>query len=346
MQSSGTTGAPKRLCFTAAEQEATIDFFQHGMATLVGRGDRVLVLLPGATPGSAGALLATALLRLGATSIAHGFVRSLPEAAAVLRRERPTSLVGAPVHALALARFAEAGGVGPALRTALLTTDHVPQSIVAELARIWGCEVFEHYGMTEMALGGAVDCEAHQGYHVREADLLVEIVDPASGAPVAPGTRGEVVFTTLTRRAMPLLRYRTGDLARVLPGRCACGSSLLRLERVRGRRAAARLAGGVGLCDLDEALFAIPGVIDFAALATPGCGCARPTRLSIVLRTLGERGAPGAERALEALDLIPAVRNARRAGELEVEVVEERSTALLSTGAAKRVLAVSGPAEL
>jgi phenylacetate-coenzyme A ligase PaaK-like adenylate-forming protein len=334
-QSSGTTGAPKRIFFSAAEQETTIDFFAHGMSTLVGGGDRVLILLPGATPGSVGALLAAALERIGARPIPHGFVRDLPEAAAVLRRERPTSLVGVPVHALALARFAEASGVRRAPRTALLTTDHVPRSIVAELRRIWGCQVFEHYGMTEMALGGAVDCEAHEGCHVREPDLLLEIIDPATGEPAPPGSLGEIVFTTLTRRAMPLIRYRTGDISRVRPGRCACGSSLLRLERLRARRTALRLPGGVTLCDLDEALFAIPNVIDFSAAARPGRAS---TRLSVVIRALGVRRDVGAERALDAIEAIPVLRRAHRNGELEVDVVEEHATTLLSTGAAKRVL--------
>ena len=337
-QSSGTTGAPKRVFFTVAEQEATVDFFAHGMSTLVGRGDRVLILLPGATPGSVGALLASALERIGARPIPHGFVRDLPEAAAVLRRERPTSLVGVPVHALALARFAEASGVAPAPRTALLSTDHVPRCVVAELRRIWGCQVFEHYGMTEMALGGAVECAAHDGCHVRELDLLVEVVDPVTGAPSPPGALGEIVFTTLTRRAMPLIRYRTGDVSRVRPGRCACGSSLLRLERLGARRSALRLPGGATLCDLDEALFAIPGVIDFTAAADP---VRVPTRLSIVLRALGVRGQAGAERVIDALTRIAALRRARRDGELEIDVVEERAATLFSTGAAKRVLAPS-----
>ena len=80
-----------------------------------------------------------------------------------------------------------------------------------------------------------MECRARNGYHLREADLFFEVVDPVSGSPVPDGTPGEVVFTTLTRRAMPLIRYRTGDVAAMLPGPCACGSPLRRLSRIAGR---------------------------------------------------------------------------------------------------------------
>jgi phenylacetate-coenzyme A ligase PaaK-like adenylate-forming protein len=107
---------------------------------------------------------------------------------------------------------------------------------------------------------------------MRENELLIEVVDPASGEPVAPGVAGEVVFTTLNRRAMPLIRYRTGDLSRLQPGACACGSSLTRLERITRRIAGGVDLGGgeltIGL--LDEAIFAVDTVTDFAATFPPG----------------------------------------------------------------------------
>jgi phenylacetate-coenzyme A ligase PaaK-like adenylate-forming protein len=114
----------------------------------------------------------------------------------------------------------------------------VSDECVELIERAWGCEVFEHYGMTEMGLGGAMACEAHDGYHPREADLLFEIVDPRTGAPLPDGEYGEIVFTTLTRTAMPLVRYRTGDMSRFIPGPCPCGSVLKRLARVADRKAA------------------------------------------------------------------------------------------------------------
>ena len=126
----------------------------------------------------------------------------------------------------------------------LLSADNVPDAISNELRRIWGCEVFTHYGMTEMGFGGGVECEARNGYHLREADLYIEIVDPETGRSVSQGDPGEVVFTTLTRRGMPLIRYRTGDVSRFVPGPCPCGTVLKTLARVKAACARRAIAQG------------------------------------------------------------------------------------------------------
>lgn len=322
LPSSGTTGEPKRIFFTAADQESIIDFFVAGMSTFVGPRDRVLILLPGGTPGSTGALLATALERLGAKPVPHGFVSNVAAASAVMRRAEVTSLVGAPVPVLALARHARlAGGTPSTLRSALLTTDHVPVSLVRRVEHDLGCEVFEHYGMSELGLGAAVECEAHDGYHLREADLYFEVIDPETGREVPEGTRGEVVVSTLTRRGMPLLRYRTGDVSRLLPGCCRCGSPSRRLERVRGRvgaLAVGRGAHAVTLPVLDEALFALPGLVDYecALHRRPGS----PSTLSIRAFVLGRPCEEVGAQAELTLFGLAAVREAVTAHELTLEV--------------------------
>src|SRR5690606_23928917 len=161
---------------------------------------------------------------LGAHSIRHGLAYDVAETQRVLHESRATVVVGVPIQVLALVRTA--GSVQqpqPRLKSVLLTTDHVPDAIVQAMEAAWGCTVYNHYGMTEMGLGGAVECQARSGYHLREADLYVEIVDPLTGASLPDGETGEVVFTTLTRTAMPLLRYRTGDISRFLPEPCPCG---------------------------------------------------------------------------------------------------------------------------
>jgi len=77
------------------------------------------------------------------------------------------------------------------IRSVLLSTDYVPESVVAELQDVWGCSVYQHYGMTEMGYGGEIDCDAHDGYHLREADLLVEIIDPATARGAGPSARDQ-----------------------------------------------------------------------------------------------------------------------------------------------------------
>ena len=155
----------------------------------------------------------------------------------------------------------------------LLSTDYVPRAITETLRNVWDCRVFNHYGMTETGLGGGVECEALDGYHLRDADLYFEVVDHESGEAVADGTTGEVVFTTLTRRGMPLIRYKTGDMAGIVPQPCPCGTFLRRMERVRGRwESGIRLGpeSTLTLPDMDEALFRLPGLLDYRATVSQG----------------------------------------------------------------------------
>ena len=271
IRSSGTTAPPKRLYFTAQDLEQTVDFFQHGMSGLVRPGDKVLVLMPGELPGSVGDLLVKGLARLGVEGIVHGLVRDAGAVLEEIAGRQVDCLVGLPVQVLALARHPAARLARGRLKSVLLSADYVPAALVRVLTAAWGVSVFNHYGMTEMGLGGGVECARLSGYHLREADLYFEVVDPASGRPLPDGEPGEVTFTTLTRRGMPLIRYRTGDLARFLPEPCPCGTVLRRLERVTGRLAGAiRLAGGqvLDLTELDEALFPLPFLLDYQAVLT------------------------------------------------------------------------------
>lgn len=267
LRTSGTTDRPKRLFFTEADLERTIDFFHHGMSTLVKPGWRVLILMPGELPGSVGDLLVKGLARMDVTGIVHGLVTDPEKTLRKIVDFEIDSLVGLPVQVLGLARNDGAARL-PAgrIKSVLLSADYVPDAVVSAIGKAWGCPVFSHYGMTETGLGGGVECEALEGYHLREADLLFEIIDSETGQPAAHDAPGEVVITTLTREAMPLVRYRTDDLAAWLSGACPCGSVLRRMGKVSGRRASDIRLGDdtrLHLPTLDEAVFAVDGVLDY-----------------------------------------------------------------------------------
>ncbi len=321
LNTSGTTGAPKRVCFTADDQELTVDFFYRGLTAVATSADRVLIGFPGERPGGIGQLLAIAIERLGATPVAHGLVTDAAQTLAVMDRERVTCIVGMPVQLLSLARRDHDGR---RLRSVVLASEHVADAVVRCLKRTWGCEVFEHYGTTETGLGGGLDCAAHSGYHLREADLLFEIVDAATGAPVPRGGFGEVVFTTLTRRGMPFIRYRTGDLSRFAPRPCACGSALYLLERVRRRRADGVALGDreeISMAELDDALLGIAGICDFSA----AIGRGRPTVLTVRACAVAREPRDIEREARDALMAVPAIQQSvsRQALELEVAVTQE-----------------------
>jgi phenylacetate-CoA ligase len=86
-----------------------------------------------------------------------------------------------------------------------------------------------------MGPGVAGECLERSGLHLNEDHFLAEIVDPDTGAPLPPGEKGELVLTTLTKEAFPVIRYRTGDLTRFIDGPCPCGRTLRRIDRIIGR---------------------------------------------------------------------------------------------------------------
>jgi phenylacetate-CoA ligase len=349
LPTSGTTGTPKRICFTAEDQELTRDFFHWGMSTMVEAGDRVLILLPGSLPGSVGDLLKEGLARMDVQGIPHGPVTDARRTLEMIEKERVTALVGIPVQVLELARLSETVPAGTrrrgagdrgrpfeGLHSVLLSTDRMPRAVARVIEEAWGCAVYNHYGMTEMGLGGGVDCRARAGYHVREADLFFEIVDPTTGRPVPEGSSGEVVFTTLTRRAMPLIRYRTGDVSRFVPGPCPCGTVLRRLAHVDER-----LAGGISLPsgdtvhqrDFDEALFPVDGLADFRVLFSQGEGQAT---IVVRVRSYDASRRPDDDEIVQALSSVLPLSDAMARGELSVEVLDWDTGDGNNTGTGKR----------
>ncbi|MCU0493922.1 MAG: AMP-binding protein [Chloroflexaceae bacterium] len=333
LTSSGTTGPPKRIAFTGADQELTRDFFHVGMSTFTQPGDRVVILLPGPTPGSVGALLTQALQRLGAEGMLQPPNAPPHATAQLIQAQQAQVLVATPSQAILLARHPDAAGIH--LHSVLLTTDHVPQAIRTVVEQAWGCRVYNHYGMSEMGLGGGVECQAQRGYHVREADLLFEIVDAVSGQPLPEGAAGELVFTTLTRVGMPLIRYRTGDAGRFLPGRCPCGTTLRSLERVT-HRLDGRIAladATLTMADLDEALFPLDTVIGFRATFTDGA----TAHLAIELELLRESTETLAQ-AAHAVGQISAIQRALNQGTLSYHVTHRQYDPQQGIALRKRII--------
>jgi phenylacetate-CoA ligase len=224
---------PKRLFFSVADLELAVDFFHHGFATGVARQQRMLVLMPCKKPYSVGDLLARGLKRLAALPVVHGPMQSSRTVVETIVREDIDCMVGPPADILALSRYPGRDRIGRGrIKSIWLGTQNMLRAEVEEIGKAWGCPVFQHYGAAVMCPGGGVQCQNRDGFHLREADLIVEIVDPSTALPAPDGTYGEVVVTTLTREAMPLVRYRTGHWAAMMTAPCPCGSALRRLTSV------------------------------------------------------------------------------------------------------------------
>ena len=153
----------------------------------------------------------------------------------------------------------------PSLKIGMFGAETFSDSMREKIENGLGIEAFDIYGMTETGGVGTtgMDCQAHNGIHVWEDQYICEVIDPESGKAVTDGEVGEVVFTSLNRQAIPVIRFRTGDLTRIISRkRCDCGRTALRLDRVTGRRDDMLIVKGVNFFpkQVEQALMEIPGV--------------------------------------------------------------------------------------
>lgn len=263
LANSGTTALCKRIFFSSGDLARIKEFFTVGMSGIVDSGDKVQILISNETENSLARLLAESLVELGVKSEISGTIKDVHQAIEASRNA--DCLVGMPAEILYMSRTA------PEMRprSVLLTADITPQSAAQKIRDSWKCNVFTHYGHSEFGYGCAVDCGCHDGLHLRDADMLFEMIDSQTGKPVKPGKSGEITITTLSNEAMPLIRYRTGNIARMLTEPCRCGSLLHRLSAVEGRiQDSITVSGGntINICQLDKMIFENSGVRCYNAI--------------------------------------------------------------------------------
>ena len=158
----------------------------------------------------------------------------------ILQDFGPTAICCTPSYALNLAEQGEAMGVDMRslkLRVGIFGAEPWSEKMREEVEDALNLTAMNIYGLSEiMGPGVAMECqEGREGMHVFEDHFLVETINPVTGEVLPPGEPGEIVFTTLSKEAFPLIRYRTRDLSRLMPEPCVCGRSHYRMERVMGR---------------------------------------------------------------------------------------------------------------
>lgn len=149
------------------------------------------------------------------------------------------------------------------VRIAFLGAEPHTEKMRKKIEEIYGYKAFNSYGLSEMnGPGVAFECPEQNGMHIWEDSFLLEIVDPKTLQPVADGEEGELVLTSLQREGMPLIRYRTKDLTRIISGRCPCGRTHRRIERIKGRTDDMLILKGVNIypMQVEKKLMEIEGV--------------------------------------------------------------------------------------
>lgn len=225
-----------------------------------------------------------------------------------------TALAGTPSYALHLAEAVEEAGIRDKLklRWGLFGGEPWTDRIRAEIESKLGLSATDNYGLSEV-IGPGVSGECHQvkdGLHIAEDHFLVEVIDPETLEPLDYGQQGELVITTLTKEATPLIRYRTGDITSLDPEPCACGRTTARMEKIKGRTDDMLIIRGVNI---------FPSQVESALLEMDGT---EPHYMLVVYR----------EGALDALEVWVEVSERVFSDEMkELRRLEERVTRKLES---------------
>lgn len=249
---------------------------------------------------------------------------------------RPQGLKATPSYALHLAEMAEQQGIDPrtfGIQYGIFGAEPWSEAVRDRLEARFGLSAYDSYGLSEMlGPGVAYECGERDGLHLAEDHFLPEIIDPTSGEVLPPGQEGELVLTSLSKEAFPLIRYRTGDRTALLTEPCRCGRTTVRIARLRGRVDEMLIIRGVNLypSEVERVLLRFPdllpryqvrvwrqGALDalevlaeprLSAMATPelsqriGTALKRELGVSVALRFGQVPASEGRNKALRVID--------------------------------------------
>ncbi|NTV96640.1 MAG: phenylacetate--CoA ligase [Thiobacillus sp.] len=262
--SSGTTGRPTYVAYSAADLQLWAGLCARFLVAGGLRPEHTAQVAFGYGLFTGGFGLHYGIERVGATVLpaASGNTRRQIELMQDLGAE---ILICTPSYALTIAETARELGIEPhslPLKFAHFGGEPWTEAMRAQIETELGLLAFNNYGLSEViGPGVSGECAVRDGMHVQEDHFLVECLDPDTLEPVPEGEPGELVITTLTKEAMPLLRYRTRDIARVWRQPCACGRTTARMSRVTGRTDDMLIIRGVNVypSQIEEALLRVEG---------------------------------------------------------------------------------------
>lgn len=263
--SSGTTGQVTVVGYTARDIDNWADLMARTFASAgAGPDDIVQVAYGyGLFTGGLGAHYGSERLGCATIPISGGNTKRQIQ---VMKDFGVTVFAATPSYALLVGETALEMGIDIRdlpLRAGVFGAEPWSENMRLQLEEVLGIKAIDIYGLSEvLGPGVAAECEAQHGLHVNEDHFIIEIVDPETLLPVPDGEMGEVVFTTITKEGIPVIRYRTRDISRILTGKCSCGRTFRRMQRISGRTDDMLIIRGVNVfpSQIEQVLTGIPGV--------------------------------------------------------------------------------------
>ncbi|MDR6226761.1 phenylacetate--CoA ligase family protein [Desmospora profundinema] len=237
--SSGTRGKPTVVGYTKGDLERWAEVCARAIVTAGGRPGDVFHNAYGYGLFTGGLGMHEGAQRLGMTVIpVSGGNRS--RQITLIRDFQPRGIAGTPSFILSLGEAMIESGHDPRkmkLSYGIFGAEPWSEAMRTALEEMWGIDALDIYGLSEViGPGVSMECrEGKDGLHIAEDHFLAEVVDPETGESLPEGEAGELVFTSLTKEAFPVLRYRTGDIAPLTRERCRCGRTHARMSRIKGR---------------------------------------------------------------------------------------------------------------
>lgn len=264
--SSGTTGKPTVVGYTKRDMETWRELIAR-LVTMAGVTDEDVAQIAfgyGLFTGAFG--LHQGLEHIGASVIPMSSGNTQKQIM-IMQDFGTTTLVSTPSYALHMAEVALEMGINPVtdlkLKWGLFGGEGSTEAMRKEINQVWGLFATENYGMSELiGPGVSGECQALSGMHINEDHFLPEIIDPNTGKVLGEGEVGELVITTITKEALPILRYRTKDITSLHYEPCECGRTTVRMSKISGRSDDMLILGGVNVfpSQIEEVLLNCEGI--------------------------------------------------------------------------------------
>ena len=265
--SSGTTGKPTVVGYTKRDIETWSELMARSLAAAGVTKEDIIQNAYGYGLFTGGLGVHYGAEKMGATVIPISGGHSKRQIM-IMKDFGATVLTCTPSYALHLAEVAEEMGVNPKdtnLRVGIFGAEPWTEEMRKQIEETWGIKAIDIYGLSEIiGPGVSVECEEAQcGLHIFEYHFIPEIIDPETGEPLPYGEYGELVITTITKEAFPVIRYRTRDITRLIKEPCICGRTLVRMDRVKGRTDDMLIIRGVNVfpSQIEEILMSTEGIL-------------------------------------------------------------------------------------
>ena len=236
--SSGTTGKPIVSGYTQGDVDVWTEMMARTLSAAGGGADDIVQVAYGYGLFTGGLGAHQGAGKLGATVLPMSSGNTQRQIM-MMRELGVTMLCCTPSYALYLGESVREAGIDPSelkLRAGCFGAEPWTDEMRARIEALLGIDALDIYGLTEICGPGvAFECLEKHGMHINEDHVVAEVIDPVTEQPLPCGTPGELVFTTITKEGMPMLRYRTHDICTLDDTPCACGRTLVRMGRITGR---------------------------------------------------------------------------------------------------------------